>query len=103
MATCPLCQSKRNYPALLFLGKTGTLPCRQCGIFLRARVDDARLLPYTLVTTCVAAGLAFSVVLSGDFVTTVSLLLGWTLVSWFAYPYVLVLAPESRRGLQIES
>jgi hypothetical protein len=103
MATCPLCRTKRNYPSLLFLGESGTLDCKQCGIFLRAGADEARLLRYALITGSVAAILAFSVVLSGDFVATVSLLLAWTLISWCAYPFVLVLAPDQRQALQSES
>jgi uncharacterized membrane protein YsdA (DUF1294 family) len=103
MATCPLCRTKRNYPSLLFLGESRTLDCKQCGIFLRARADEARLLPYALITGSVAAILAFTVVLSGDFVATVSLLLAWTLISWCAYPFVLVLAADQRHALQSES
>jgi hypothetical protein len=103
MATCPLCRTKRNYPSLLLLGESRTLDCKQCGIFLRASANAARLLPYGLITASVAAILAFTVVLSGDFVTTVSLLLAWTLISWSAYPFVLVLAPDQRQALQSES
>jgi hypothetical protein len=103
MATCPLCRTKRNYPALLVLGESSTLDCKQCGIFLRASVNDARLLRYALISGSVAAILAFTVVLSGDFLATVSLLLAWTVVSWCAYPFVLVLAPDQRQALQSES
>ena len=103
MATCPLCRTKRNYLSLLFLGESRTLDCKQCGIFLRASANEARLLPYALITGCGAAILAFSVVLSADFVTTVSLLLAWTLISWSAYPFVLVLTPDHRQALQSES
>jgi hypothetical protein len=103
MATCPLCRTKRNYLSLLFLGESSTLDCRQCGIFLRASANEARLLPYALITGSVAAILAFTVSLSADFVTTVSLLLAWTLISWSAYPFVLELDPDHRRALQSES
>jgi hypothetical protein len=103
MATCPLCRTRLNYPTLLFRGERSTLDCKQCGIALRASVNEGRLLPYALVSGCVAAILAFSVVLSGDFVATVALLLGWTLVSWAAYPFVLELTPGARPVPQSES
>ena len=70
--------------------------CVQCGASLRARVTEGWVLPYALITGSVAAILAFTVVLSGDFVTTVALLLAWTLVSWAAYPVVLSLQIESK-------
>jgi hypothetical protein len=96
MAICPLCRTKLNYLPLLFRGERSTLDCRQCGIALRADLNEAALLRYALISGCVAALLAFSVVLSGDFVTTVALLLAWTIVSWAAYPLVLDLAPNGR-------
>ena len=103
MATCPLCRTRLNYLALLFRGERSTLDCKQCGIGLRASVNEGLLLPYVLISGCVAAILAFSVVLSGDFVATVALLLGWTLVSWAAYPLVLDLTPGARPVPQSES
>ncbi len=103
MATCPLCRTRLNYPALLFGGERSTLDCKQCGIGLRASVNEGLLLPYALISGCVAAMLAFSVVLSGDFVVTVALLLAWTVVSWAAYPLVLDLTPGARPGPQSES
>ena len=103
MATCPLCRTRLNYLSLLFRGERSTLDCKQCGIALRASVNDAWLVPYALISGCVAAVFAFSVVLSGDFVTTVALLLGWTVVSWAAYPLVLDLAPGGRPVPQSES
>ena len=102
-ATCPLCRTRLNYPALLFGGERSTLDCKQCGIGLRASVNEGLLLPYALISGCVAAMLAFSVVLSGDFVVTVTLLLAWTVVSWAAYPLVLDLTPGARPGPQSES
>jgi hypothetical protein len=96
IATCPRCRAKQSYLALLFLGDAKTLACGQCGASLRARVNQGWLLPYAAITGSVAAILALTVVLSGDFVTTVSLLLGWTLVSWGAYPLVLGLQSESK-------
>jgi len=98
MPTCPLCRTNRNYAALLFLRESGTLDCKQCGIFLRAKVEEKRLLRYALVTGAVAALLAFTVVLSRNFSTTISLLLAWTLMSWSAYPLVLVLVPDQRQA-----
>jgi hypothetical protein len=92
-----------NYLALLFGGERSMLDCKQCGIGLRASVNERLLLPYALISGCVAAILAFSVVLSGDFVATVALLLGWTVVSWAAYPLVLDLAPGARPVPQTES
>ena len=104
MATCPLCGTKLNYPSLLLRGERSTLDCRQCGVALRASFNREWVLPYALVAGCVAALLAFSVVLSGDFVTTVALLLTWTLVCWAAYPLVLDLAPSGARPVaQTES
>jgi hypothetical protein len=103
MARCPRCQTQQNYLALLFVGDGGRLGCRQCGAALRTRVNEARRGPYALIAGSVAALLALSVVLSADFVVTVSLLLGWTLVSWGAYPLVLVLAPDDAPVLQSES
>jgi hypothetical protein len=103
MATCPLCRTRLNYLALLFRGERSMLDCRQCGIGLRASVNERLLLPYALISACVAAILAFSVVLSGDFVATVALLLGWTVVSWAAYPLVLDLTPGARPVPQSES
>jgi hypothetical protein len=103
MATCPLCRTRLNYLALLFGGERSMLDCKQCGIGLRASVNERLLLPYALISGCVAATLAFSVVLSGDFVATVALLLGWTVVSWAAYPLVLDLAPGARPVPQTES
>jgi uncharacterized protein (DUF983 family) len=96
IATCPHCHAGQNYLSLLFLGDGRTLACGQCGASLRARVNQGSLLPYALITGSVAAILAFTVVLSGDFVTTVALLLAWTLVSWAAYPLVLSLQSESK-------
>jgi hypothetical protein len=103
MAQCPRCHTKQNYLALLFLGDGKSLACRQCGAALRASVNEGRLLPYALTAGSVAAVLALTVVLSGDFVTTVSLLLAWTLVSWGAYPLVLVLAADEQLPLYKES
>jgi hypothetical protein len=103
MATCPLCRTRLNYLTLLFRGERSRLDCKRCGIALRASVNEALLLPYALISGCVAAILAFSVVLSGDFVATVALLLGWTLVSWAAYPLVLELTPGARPVPQSES
>jgi hypothetical protein len=103
MATCPLCRTRLNYLALLFGGERSMLDCKQCGIGLRASVNERLLLPYALISGCVAAIFAFSVVLSGDFVATVALLLGWTVVSWAAYPLVLDLAPGARPVPQTES
>jgi hypothetical protein len=103
MATCPICRTKRNYLSLLSRGESSTFDCKQCGIFLRATVDESRLVRYALITGTVAAVLAFTVVLSGDFLTTVSLLLAWTLIAWSGYPFVFVLAPAQRQALQMES
>jgi hypothetical protein len=103
MATCPLCRTKLNYLPLLLRGERSMIDCRQCGIALRAGVNDALLLPYALVSGCVAAMLAFTVVLSGDFTTTVGLLLAWTVATWAAYPLVLDLVPASRPPPQTES
>jgi hypothetical protein len=47
--------------------------------------------------------LAFTVVLSGDFTTTVGLLLAWTVATWAAYPLVLDLVPAGRPPPQTES
>ena len=104
MATCPLCGTKLNYLSLLLRGERSTLDCRQCGVALRASFNEAWLFRYVLVAGCVAALLAFSVVLSGDFVTTVALLLAWTVICWAAYPLVLDLAPSGGRPVaQTES
>jgi hypothetical protein len=103
MPTCPLCRTKRNYLALLLRGESTTLDCKQCGIFLRAQVDERRLLRFALITAGVATVLALTVVLSGDFLTTIALLLAWTLAAWCGYPFVFVLTPAQRQGLQAES
>jgi hypothetical protein len=103
MTTCPVCRTKRNYLALLLRGEARTLDCKECGIFLRAQVDEGRRLRFALISGTVAAFLALTVVLSGDFSTTVSLLLAWTFAAWCAYPLVFVLTPAARQGLQTES
>lgn len=90
MATCPRCHAKQNYMSLLLFGDSNRLACKACGASLRVTVRQTWRVPYALVTGLVALILALSVVVSGDFVTTVALLLGWLLIALAVYPLVLV-------------
>ena len=90
MATCPRCHAKQDYISLLLFGDSNELACKGCGAPLRVTVRQTWRLPYALITALVALVLALSVVISGDFVTTVTLLLAWAVIALAVYPLVLV-------------
>ena len=94
MGTCPRCQSRQRYFALLLSGEGSTIACADCGAPLRVLASQDRRGPYMLTVGLVAVLLCLSVTLSQDFITTVGLLLLWTVISLAAYPLVLVVRDE---------
>ena len=90
MATCPRCHAKQSYLSLLLFGEGNPLVCKGCSAPLRVTMKQSWRLPYALVSGVVALVLALSVVVSGDFMTTVALLLVWSLIALAVYPLGLV-------------
>ena len=87
---CPRCFARQDYKALLLPIKLEALFCKQCGVPLRVR--KAWLFPYVLVVNFVASMLGLSMMLSGQYLTSIALVLAWLAIAVAVYPLVVVLA-----------
>ena len=90
---CPRCFTTQDYKALLLPLKLEALFCKQCAVPLRVR--KAWLFPYVLVVNFVASILGLSMMLSGQYLTSVFLVLAWLAISVAVYPLVVVLAVDA--------
>jgi uncharacterized protein (DUF983 family) len=90
---CPRCLITQDYKALLLQVRLEPLSCKQCGVSLRVR--KAWLFPYVVVINFVASMLGLSMMLSGQYLTSVALVLAWLALSVAVYPLVVVLAVDA--------
>ena len=91
---CPRCFTRQDYKALLLPIKLETLSCKHCAVPLRVR--KAWLFPYVLVINFVASILGLSMMLSGQYLTSIALVLAWLALSVAVYPLVVVLAASDQ-------
>ena len=92
---CPRCFTRQDYKALLLPIKLEALSCKHCAVPLRVR--KAWLFPYVLVVNFVASILGLSMMLSGQYLTSIALVLAWLGLSLAVYPLVVVLAAGDQK------